>query len=60
MLRHHHVGEEPEVLRRPRRLAPGLGERQPGVERLELGDPPGPRLDAVRDLVKDPGPGPDP
>ena len=30
-----HVGEVAEVLRRPPGLAPGLGDRQPGVERLE-------------------------
>jgi hypothetical protein len=56
MLRHRHVGEEPEVLRRPRRLTAGLGDRQTGFEGLELGDPAGPRLDAVRDPVEDPGP----
>ena len=52
------VGEEPEVLRGPRRLAAGLGDRQPGVERLELGDPRRARLDAVGDPVQDGGPGP--
>ena len=32
---HDQVGEEAEVLRGPPRLAPGLGDRQAGVERLE-------------------------
>ena len=50
---HHHVGEEAEVLRRPGRLAAGLGDRQAGVERLEFGDPVRASLDTGRDPVQD-------
>ena len=46
------------AIRGPRRLAAGLGDRQAGVERLELGDPPRAGLDAVGDPVQDGGPGP--
>src|SRR5262249_4032828 len=35
VLRDDHVGEVPEVLRRPRRLPLRLGDRQPGVEGLK-------------------------
>ncbi len=47
------VGEEPEVLRGPRGLAAGLGDGEPGVERLEFGDPWGAGLDVIRDPVQD-------
>jgi hypothetical protein len=58
VLRDDHVGEVPEVLRRARRLPLGLGDGQPGVERLRRRDPLAPRLDPVRDPVQDPRPGP--
>jgi hypothetical protein len=58
VLRDDHVGEVPEVLRRPRRLPLGLGDRQPGVERLERRDLLAARLDPVRDPVEDPRPRP--
>ena len=59
VLRDDHVGEVPEVLRRPRRLPLRLGDRQPGVERLQRRDPLAARLDPVRDPVEylRPGPG---
>jgi hypothetical protein len=60
-----HVGEEPEVLRRPFGLTAGLRDRQAGVEGLKLGDALGAAFDAVRDPVQharplaggQPGPG---
>ena len=53
MLRDDHVGEVPEVLRRPGRLPLRLGDRQPGVERLERGDLLAAGLDLVGDPVQD-------
>ena len=48
------VGEEPEVLGRAAGLAERLGDRQAGVEALELGEPGVARLDDVGDAVQDP------
>ena len=49
------VGEEAEVLRGPLRLAQRLGDRQAGVEGLELGEAGVLRLDGVGDRVQDAG-----
>ena len=55
-LGHDQVREEAEVLGRAQRLALGLGDRQAGVEGLELGEAGLLGFDDVGDPVQDAGP----